>query len=247
MKQFVVFTFLSVLVHQYFCVTLPSTFTKCDTRKSDFHQCLSKAIQDAISQLDKPLEDYRLPNLEPLVSEDLAVEFGDETTCMKQKFTNFKIHGLTKINTTKAEVHFENQFIWINITFFELIFEYNHEMRGKVIVLPIDASVVERATFINPTFRMRYKFEQFVKQNQRYDRVVDSQLIMEAQNLTLDYGGNFFDSERLNEEIVAHFNEKWQDVLKFFEDTFPQVYVKVFEKIFNDFLDKVPFREILDG
>ncbi|XP_063924476.1 uncharacterized protein LOC135138434 [Zophobas morio] len=246
MKEFLVLTFTTVLIHQCFTLTLPSTFTRCDKRKSDFNQCLSRAIQDVVNQLDKPFDDYCLPSLEHLVLKDLLVEFGNETTCIRQKYSNFKIHGFTKINTTKAELDFENQVLWLNMTSFKLVFGYEHQIRGRFIVLPIDVSTAAKATLTSPTFKMRYKFKPYLRQNEKYDKVVDSRLIMEAQNITFNYG-NLFDNKRLSEDIVAQFNANWEDILQFWQAAFPQVYVNVFEKIFNDFFSRVPVHEIFDG
>ena len=93
---------------------------------------------------------------------------------------------------------------------------------------------------------MRYKFEPYLRQNEKYDKVVDSRLIMEAQNITFNYG-NLFNNKRLSEDIVAQFNANWEDILQFWQAAFPQVYVNVFEKIFNDFFSRVPVHEIFDG
>ncbi|KAJ3660252.1 hypothetical protein Zmor_004708 [Zophobas morio] len=93
---------------------------------------------------------------------------------------------------------------------------------------------------------MRYKFEPYLRQNEKYDKVVDSRLIMEAQIITFSYG-NLFKNKRLSEDIVAQVNENWEDILQFWQAAVPQVYVNVFEKIFNDFLYRVPVHEIFDG
>jgi hypothetical protein len=62
---------------------------------------LSEAIKNAISQLDKPMEEYNLPSFEPfflpisLPKAGMKVEFDS-------KFKNYKIFGQTKITDLKA-------------------------------------------------------------------------------------------------------------------------------------------------
>jgi hypothetical protein len=78
-----------------------STFTKCDKRKIDFDDCLSEAIKNAISQLDKPMEEYNLPSFEPFFLPMILikrVKNGNFDKTLK----NYKISGHTKITDLKA-------------------------------------------------------------------------------------------------------------------------------------------------
>ena len=80
-----------------------SSFKKCDLRASDFDQCLSNAIQDAIQHLKEPLLEYGLPQLEPFQTpKEVILEYGNETTGIRQKYSNLKITGFTKIEKTSA-------------------------------------------------------------------------------------------------------------------------------------------------
>ncbi|KAH0819301.1 hypothetical protein GEV33_003490 [Tenebrio molitor] len=82
-------------------VTAPS-FKKCDKRKADFDECLSVAIQSAISQLDKPLEEYGLPSFEPFLIPNLPPKIGRKID-FYHRYKNFKIYGRTKIRKTRAK------------------------------------------------------------------------------------------------------------------------------------------------
>ena len=87
----------------------PSTFSasgfqKCDIRKPDFDRCLSQAIQGAIEQLKKPIDDYGLPQMEPFIAPKyVRCELGNETNGIRQKYFNYKVSGLTKIVKTDAK------------------------------------------------------------------------------------------------------------------------------------------------
>jgi hypothetical protein len=82
-------------------VAAPS-FKKCDKRKADFDECLSVAIQSAISQLDKPLEEYGLPSFEPFLIPNLPPKIGRKID-FYHRYKNFKIYGRTKIRKTRAK------------------------------------------------------------------------------------------------------------------------------------------------
>jgi hypothetical protein len=51
-------------------------FKKCDKREASLNQCLSTAIHNAITRLDKPLGHYGLPSLEPFVVESVTAKDG---------------------------------------------------------------------------------------------------------------------------------------------------------------------------
>jgi hypothetical protein len=78
-----------------------STFTKCDKRKIDFNDCLSEAIKNVISQLNKPVEEYNLPSFEPFFLPMILIKRVKNGNFDK-KLKNYKISGHTKITDLKA-------------------------------------------------------------------------------------------------------------------------------------------------
>ena len=82
-------------------IFVAQSFKKCDKQKPDFEQCLGSAIRDAIKQLDKPVPEYGLPNLEPLALPQ-GITIGNATTGVRQKYSNVGIYGHTEITNVKA-------------------------------------------------------------------------------------------------------------------------------------------------
>jgi hypothetical protein len=78
-----------------------SPFTKCDKRKTDFNDCLSGAIKNAITQLDKPMEEYNLPSLEPFFMPFFFPKAGLKPE-FDTKIKNNRISGHTKITDLTA-------------------------------------------------------------------------------------------------------------------------------------------------
>ncbi|CAH1379867.1 unnamed protein product [Tenebrio molitor] len=118
---------------------MPPTFTKCDKRKIDFDDCLSEAIKNAITQLDKPMEQYHLPSLEPLFV-PLILPNVDMAPYSVSKFKNFKIFGHTKIIDLKATMNFENKMLTIAITNPEMRYESDYETKSIMFFKLIDTS-----------------------------------------------------------------------------------------------------------
>ena len=79
------------------------TFKKCNRNQNDLNECLSKAVKDAIEQLNRPFRDVGLPSMEPLEIPELTVGAGTGAVGLVQHFKNMKVHGFTKPETTKFE------------------------------------------------------------------------------------------------------------------------------------------------
>mgnify|MGYP005986821859 CR=1 FL=1 len=82
---------------------LASTFQKCDRSKSDFNQCLQKAVEGALSQLTKPLKEVGLVSFEPLEIPSLSISPGTNAAQFTQNYNNLKIYGFNKATFTKFE------------------------------------------------------------------------------------------------------------------------------------------------
>ncbi|KAJ3651195.1 hypothetical protein Zmor_017248 [Zophobas morio] len=68
------------------CTKLPPTFKKCNRNQKDFNECLSKAVKDAIEQLNRPFRDEGLPSLEPLEIPELTVGAGTGASSYEEVF-----------------------------------------------------------------------------------------------------------------------------------------------------------------
>ena len=64
---------------------------------------MSKAVDDAIKQLEQPFKEVGLPTLEPLEIPALTIGAGTGAVGLVQNFQNVKIYGFTKPEFTKFE------------------------------------------------------------------------------------------------------------------------------------------------
>ncbi|XP_063924786.1 uncharacterized protein LOC135138733 [Zophobas morio] len=232
-----------------FCATLnlPPSFKKCKLRSGAFDQCLSTAIQDAIQQLKKPLPDYGLPSIEPFEApKEVFLEYGNETTGIRQKYFNIKIGGFTKIEKTSARFNLERKILFLNITFSELLFSSGYEARGRFILYPIDVSTTVAMKIIKPTFKVVFNLEKYEKENTKYFRALDSFLDIVLDGMTYDFK-NIFQEEVLNKEFNRGMNGKWQNIVGFLQATFPKFWITLFEQTFNNLLERVPASDLFVG
>ncbi|KAJ3652905.1 hypothetical protein Zmor_018830 [Zophobas morio] len=228
-------------------LNLPSSFKKCDLRASDFDQCLSNAIQDAIQHLKEPLLEYGLPQLEPFQTpKEVILEYGNETTGIRQKYSNLKITGFTKIEKTSARFSLERKSLNVNITFTNILYESDYGARGRFIYLPIDVSTTTAINLKRPTLRIVFNLEEYEKENLKYFKARGGSFRMKMKNATFDFK-NIFKKGCLNKELNDMMNEKWENILDYFQETFPELWISVFEWMFNNLLEKVPVSELFDG
>lgn len=77
---------------------------KCNRNRSDFSECLRKAIESAVNGLTEPMRELGLPSLEPLELPEFSVAGATTGSIqLSQIYKNVKIFGFSKIRVQKAE------------------------------------------------------------------------------------------------------------------------------------------------
>ncbi|CAH1382501.1 unnamed protein product [Tenebrio molitor] len=239
-----VLTFLGVLCLAN-CLKLPSTFTKCDKRKSDFNSCLSDAIKTAIKQLDRPMEEYSLPSLEPFFVPFFLAKTGVKLP-FDSKFRNFKIFGHTKITHLKATMNFEDKTLTIVMKNPEMRYEFDYETKGVMFVIPIESSGPALVTAQNVTYTLSFSFEEYTRDGQKYFQVIDTKLEMAPQSMTAHFK-NLFRSKNLEDAFNQEITLNWKQATQYFESIYFDSYAQGYGDVFNNFLEKVPVAELFGG
>ncbi|XP_063907985.1 uncharacterized protein LOC135126101 [Zophobas morio] len=205
-----IITLVCILTLTNLCqgLTLPSGFKKCDKTKSDFNPCLSTAIQGAIQQLKEPQTEYGLPTLDPFVGpDDMIVEYGDETTGLRQKYTSFKFNGLTDVTSTSASFDFSTKTLHLNITFVEVVVEFDYQISGWFILYPVNVSTTGSCTLIKPLFKLAFNLEEYEFEKQSHYRVAGGgKLNFFPEAIIFDYK-DIFKKGSLTEEINKGMSE----------------------------------------
>jgi hypothetical protein len=83
---------------------VPATnFKKCNRKDPKWKECVLEAGSDAISQLTRPFPEVNLPNLEPLVIQEVNVGTATGGVSLTQNYKNLTIFGLTGAKLEKLE------------------------------------------------------------------------------------------------------------------------------------------------
>ncbi|KAJ3652888.1 hypothetical protein Zmor_018816 [Zophobas morio] len=229
-----------------FCsgLQLPSGFKKCDKRRSDFNQCLSDAVYDTLRILDKPVKSHGLPSLYDVeFPPDAVIEVGNSTYGLTQKFSRFRLVGLSKPQSVTARLDFGpvTSTLTIEASFAELTWECEYEARGTLVLLPLDVTTFLEYNMDHPTFTFTIKLEEYEK-GTTYFRVIDSEFDMPALGVRVDFK-QLFSNKVLNDEFNSAMTEKGLQGLHHFKHL--QAHLAPYlGSIVSNFLDKVPVAEL---
>ncbi|KAJ3621585.1 hypothetical protein MTP99_003701 [Tenebrio molitor] len=244
MKTLLVFGVFALIK---FCssLSLPPSFKKCDKRKADFDECLSMAIQSAIIQLDKPLEEYGLPSFEPFLMPNIPPKVGRKID-FNHRYKNFKIYGRTKISKTRANMDFHDKTLTLEVLNPEVRYVFEYDAKGKMFLLPIDTSGAGSGTAYNVTYIYTFTFGEYTREDERYFQVIDTHLVMQPQDMVFHFD-NLLEDKELNDGFSRLLSKNWKIVFEEINQLYVQFYGRMYSDVFNRFLRKVPITEIFDG
>ncbi|KAJ3660890.1 hypothetical protein Zmor_005318 [Zophobas morio] len=229
------------------CLQLPSGFKKCDRRRTDFNQCLSKAIHGAIISLEKPLKSHDLPSLYDVVfPPDLFVELGNSTYGLKQQFKNLRFTGLSNPRDVAARMDFGpvTHTLTIEATYSKFKWSAEWKAEGTVVLLPLNVVTPVEVIFVEPVFTLKFDLQEH-ETGGTYFRVVGTGIEIQTRGLKFDFKKPF-SSERLNREFNSAMTEKWAEIFAQVQHM-AQIYSPFFGTMFNGFLEKVPVAELFEG
>ncbi|KAJ3621575.1 hypothetical protein MTP99_003692 [Tenebrio molitor] len=230
MKTLTFFYALWCLVN--FCnpIKLSSSFTKCNKKESNFDDCLSGAIKNAITQLDKPLKEHNLPSFEPLFLPFFLPKEDGIKRDLDYKFKNFIIFGHTTITDLKAKTNFEDKTLTISMINPEVRYEHNYVAKGVMFVLPIESSGPALVTAQNVTYTLTFIFEEYTKDNENYLLVVDSELKMAPRAMSGRYD-NLFKDKALNDAFCREMSSDWKKPFEHFSSIYFDTLTELFDGI----------------
>ncbi|XP_063923797.1 uncharacterized protein LOC135137946 [Zophobas morio] len=229
------------------CLQLPSSFQKCDRRRTDFNQCLSKAIHGAITSLEKPLKSHGLPSLYDVVfPPNLFIEFGNSTYGLKQQFKNLRFTGLSNPQDVTARMDFGpvTSTLTIEATYSEIKWSSEWNAEGTMVLLPLNVVTPVEVVLVEPVFTLKFDLQEY-ERGGTYFKVVGSGFDIQARSFRFDFK-KLFSNEGLNREFNSAMTEKGSEIIALFQHVL-QIYAPFFGAMFDGFLEKVPVAELFDG
>ncbi|KAJ3651236.1 hypothetical protein Zmor_017287 [Zophobas morio] len=188
---------LSLLLTVCSSTHLPSTFQKCDRHKGDFNQCLPKAVENAISQLNHSIPSVGLINFEPLKIPFLSVAPGGGPAQFYQNYTNLRLSGVTKIQFWRFDVDFDKKVIAFDFTNPELVLNFTYDVGGHILAFPLTGHGPGLIILSNLLSNYSCHFEEYEKNGEKHYRVTRSDLLMQPSLIHYKLDNLFNGDERL--------------------------------------------------
>jgi hypothetical protein len=159
-------------------------------------------------------------------------------------------------------MNFEDNTLTLELSHPEIRYEFDYEAKGKMFVLPFDSAghgtvtlskiLPQKFYFFklsiseNPIYTIKFTLEEYVKDNKKYLRVVDSNMTLKPESMTM-YFENLFKNKVLNDAFNREMSESWKVILANFSAGYMDSYAKVYGDVFNNFLEVVPLVDLFEG
>ncbi|KAJ3617220.1 hypothetical protein MTP99_007462 [Tenebrio molitor] len=235
---------LLTLANLCFGAKLPTTFKKCDKKQSDFDQCLSTAVKDALSQLNVGKKEVGLPSFEPLEIPSLVIGAGTGPVGFAQNYKNVKLSGFGKPDSLKAKMDFEKKTLELDVDYPEIIMNFEYQISGKILVLPIQGEGPGRITLIKPRILLTLYLEEYEKKNKKYYKVVKNTLLIEPQGLHYKLDNLFNGDKALGDNINQVLNDNGKEVYADVKTSYEEAFGKIFATVSDNLLTRVPVAEL---
>jgi hypothetical protein len=98
----------------------------------------------------------------------------------------------------------------------------------------------------NPIYTVKFTLEEYLKDDKKYLRVVDSKMTVKPEPMTF-YFENLFKNKVLNDAFNQEMTESWKVVLANLSAGYIDSYAKAYGDVFNNFLEVVPLVDLFEG
>ncbi|XP_063930314.1 protein takeout-like [Zophobas morio] len=223
---------------------LPANFMKCNPKRSDFDQCLPKAVESAIRQLYQVYDELNLTVTEPLDVAALTIDAGSGPMGTKQVYKNLKTAGLEEITCSKAGFDFDKKRLSLQclIPRYELTFDY--ELSGKILVLPITGRGPGLIILHDYKLGLVFDLKEYEKKGRRYYQVVGHKLDIDPKLIEVKLDNLFDGDKALGDGMNQVMNENWKELFEDVKASYSEAFGSIFASIFNRLLAKVPISEL---
>ncbi|XP_044260730.1 protein takeout-like isoform X2 [Tribolium madens] len=242
MRLLIWFSFLAIsLSHE-----LPSTFQKCPRKGPNFSQCSVKAVENAVRQLTRPIKEVGLPVIDPLEVPSMTIAPGNGPTKFQQNYKNMKVWGYSKGQFSKFDFDFGQKTVTLDVLFPELVFEFEYDFNGTILVLPFQGHGPGVAIFEKIKYFFDFWLEEYTRGGRKYYRVVRNRLVMEPELIKFKFDNLFNGDKELGDKINQVFNDNSKEVFGDVKSSYEEAFGQIFTNIFNRLLARVSIVDLFE-
>ncbi|XP_060533110.1 protein takeout-like [Cylas formicarius] len=217
-------------------------FTKC---KMEDDQCLAKAIEDGIKQLQPGMPEFELPPLDPLKIDKLVLGRGTGAVHLVQNYRNIELLGMTQLTVPKAHFDAEKKILTFTTVHPNITQKAEYSADGQILVLQVYGHGRSTITFSNCRLDVQVRFKTVKKNDETFYKISDFRThLIELDNLALNFENLFDGNKLLGDNLNKVINEEWrvlfEDVVDEVDKQYSAVELKYAQKLF----DRLPVKYI---
>ncbi|KAJ3651242.1 hypothetical protein Zmor_017293 [Zophobas morio] len=225
-------------------VKLPSSFIKCDFKQTDFQECLTTAVQNAIRQLNHPFNEVNLLAIEPLEIPSLSIAAGSRIVFTQQNYKNLKFSGFNETTCSKVEFDVDTKTLKLDCVVPRFRIEFDYDLHGQVLLIPLYGKGSGWSIFHDNHLVLTFKFGEYEKKGKKYYNIIKNELLMQPREIEIDADNLFDGDEEAAERFKKILRENILDVYDDVKSGYEEAYGKIFAFILDGLLMKVPVADL---
>ncbi|XP_054270295.1 protein takeout-like [Macrosteles quadrilineatus] len=223
---------------------LPWYTPACSRNDPNLNDCVVKHGQQAIPHFINGDPKYRVPKLDPLVIDQLAVRQGTRQVGINLMVRECKIYGLKNAQFIAARTDLKKRHIEWDFKFPSVFIRGIYNITGQVLILPIMGNGHANITINDLTITYKYDWVLNKKGSKHYMNFTKSSLDFDIGGASF-YLENLFNGDKLLGENMNYFlNQNWREVTKELGPAIGEAIGEVFRLLLTNIADLVPYEYI---
>ncbi|KAJ9577458.1 hypothetical protein L9F63_005959 [Diploptera punctata] len=214
-------------------------FPICHRNDPDLNGCVKNVIEVIRPTLKKGVPELNLVPLEPLVIPRMEYEEGTGNFRFKQVMTNMKMLGLSNYVVRGVKVDLDALRLEVDLFTPTMQFEFDYEMEGKILLLPIQGSGDGIFNFTDIITVAHIDLKKVMRKGEEYLEADKIKWDIDVGNARTYFNNLFNGDKTLGKATNDFLNENWREAFKTYkhlpEQAFASSYFNICHKTEPEF------------
>lgn len=189
-----------------------------------------------------------IPSIEPLEVDNVVLNHGAKNARfnLRSTFTDLKIFGLSSSKLNRTAIKFGNQFrLKSEIYTDRMDFAGNYEMKGQILVLPIEGHGKANVSMLQSSTRHELIGEYITKDDgEIYINITDYKISFKPKKVLFKFENLFNGDKTLGDTMNRFMNQNWKAVFDGLVPEYEKFFGEKFKSIANNVFGNIPMKEI---
>lgn len=223
---------------------LASFIKICSQSDPKLGACIRKSILGMKTHLRNGIPELDVPSLDPLFVHDIVIPQagGIQVTA---RFKNITISGPTKFRLRSVRADVESDKFRIKLWFPELVMKAVYEIKGQLLMMPINGRGACFGNFSDIDGVLSTKFNRVKKDSKDHFKVDLMQIEFNIGNAKVHLDNLFNGDEELTKSMNFFINENWRLVTAELRPTLEKVIAEILTETADKLFERYPIEKLL--